>query len=237
MLEILPADPSLSFTWYFNATSGSNLTRIDKPLTSQGEVFEQGYYQVTVSNSDGCSATSAVTEIGFNLDLPFTLMPLENAQIIVCGESEFPTSVQSRDGTNYVWEYKELEPGPFEVFSDQVGGQVTIRKSGYYRASGAYGFCSFESSPFHVQFTSDSLFVPNVFSPNGDRYNQTFHVQSSQKISQLKIFNRYGAEIYASPVGRWDGGEHPTGTYFWSLSYEGCDNRQKQAKGWVSLLR
>jgi gliding motility-associated-like protein len=90
--------------------------------------------------------------------------------------------------------------------------------------------------PFHIQFASDSLLVPNVFSPNGDAYNQTFQVLSN-KILQLKIFNRYGAEIYESPDGKWDGGEHPSGTYFWSVKYEGCDTSQKQAKGWVSLLR
>ena len=237
VLQAMPVDPSLSFTWYFNATSGSGLTEIQKPLMSQAEVFEQGYYQVTVSNSDGCSATSPVVDIGFNRDLPFELIPMENAQVIVCDESEFTPSIQSRVGTIYTWEYKDLEGGPYEFISTQMDGQVTLRKNGFYRVSGEYGFCSFESLPFHIQFTTDSLFVPNFFSPNGDAYNQTFQVQSTNKIVQLKIFNRYGAEIYASPNGQWDGGEQPSGTYFWFVKYEGCDTRQKQAKGWVSLVR
>jgi gliding motility-associated-like protein len=235
LLQAMPDDPTLSFTWYFGATSGSGLSEIEKPLTSQAEVFEQGYYQVNVSNSDGCSATSQIVDIGFNRDLPFELKPGENSKVVVCDDSEFSASVQSRAGTIYGWEYKELETGAYDVISEQ--GQVTIRKNGYYRASGEYGFCSFESLPLHVQFASDSLFAPNVFSPNGDAYNQTFLVLSSQKIFQLKIFNRYGAEIYESSDGKWDGGEHPTGTYFWSVKYEGCDASQKHAKGWVSLLR
>ena len=237
VLQAMPVDPSLSYTWYFKATSGSGLTEIQKPLTSQAEVFEQGYYQVTVSNSDGCSATSPVVDIGLSPDLPFELIPMENAQMIVCDESEFTPSIQSRAGTIYTWEYKDLEGGPYEFISTQMDGQVTLRKNGFYRVSGEYGFCSFESLPFHIQFTTDSLFVPNVFSPNGDAYNQTFQVQSMNKIVQLKIFNRYGAEIYASPNGQWDGGEQPSGTYFWFVKYEGCDTRQKQAKGWVSLVR
>jgi CHU_C Type IX secretion signal domain len=56
----------------------------------------------------------------------------------------------------------------------------------------------------------------------------------------MEIYNRYGQKIYESAGYRndWDGGNFPTGTYFYRLQARrpGQENGL-EFKGWVQVLR
>ena len=236
MLQAQPADPGLTYTWYYSPSSNSDLLPIQRPLTSVAEVFERGYYQVSSANADGCTTSSEVINIGFDNDLYYQLTPGENIKNVVCGDPSLTISISSREGTNYIWEYKEFETDEYTESAAGSTPSQMVRKSGYYKVKGEYGFCSFESDQVIVEFVPDSVYVPNVFTPNGDDYNPTFKVMSPFQIVQLKIFNRYGAEIYSAAGPEWDGGNAPSGTYFWHIKYEGCET-PRVLKGWVSLVR
>jgi gliding motility-associated-like protein len=164
-------------------------------------------------------------------------VPAENAQVQLCNTEEFTLSAEAREGTKFSWRFKPLDrDDDYHVIDGQTSGQLLAKENGYYIAQGTYGFCSFESSPVLLQFVRDELFVPNVFTPNGDDKNQVFKVETNSTISRFTIFNRFGAEVNSNVAGEWDGGEAPAGVYFWYLKYNGCD-QQKEAKGWVQLLR
>ena len=188
------------------------------------------------ANADGCTTSSEVINIGFDNDLHYQLTPGENVKNVVCGDPSLTISISSREGTNYTWEYKEFETDEYTELAAGSTPSQMVRKSGYYKVKGEYGFCSFESDQVIVEFIPDSVYVPNVFTPNGDDYNPTFKVMSPFQIVQLKIFNRYGAEIYSAASPEWDGGNAPSGTYFWHIKYEGCET-PRVLKGWVSLVR
>lgn len=95
------------------------------------------------------------------------------------------------------------------------------------------------------------MFIPNVFSPNGDGVNDAFEVSfhSDQKISsyQLLIVDRWGNLLYQSndPATLWDGSSKgqllPSGVYIYALSFDYQDEKlgilHKYYKGDVSLLR
>jgi len=95
---------------------------------------------------------------------------------------------------------------------------------------------------------SDSVFVPNIFSPNDDSKNDVFFVKSSL-IQQLRvvIYNRWGQLIYeweGTNTG-WDGRSvsgalAPEGTYFYLISghlKDGSDIPDRFKKGYVTLVR
>lgn len=100
-----------------------------------------------------------------------------------------------------------------------------------------------------------TLFIPNAFSPNGDRKNDLFIIQGidNQLSSTLEIFNRWGAAVYKSSgdkyLNDWDGtsneglkigSELPIGTYFYvfKLSYlYNQENRKAKFNGYVELRR
>lgn len=82
------------------------------------------------------------------------------------------------------------------------------------------------------------IVVPNVFTPNGDGFNDNFVVQYLAELypnSKLYIYNRWGKRVYKSEnyQNDWDGEKHSEGTYFYTLFVS--DGTEKN--GTITLLR
>ncbi len=125
--------------------------------------------------------------------------------------------------------------------------QITSTKPGYVLITAKIGdsVSIVNGSPARVKFVPVNIYVPKVFTPNGDGTNDilkpilvgisTFHYWS--------IYNRWGNLIYTSqdPNSGWDGRykgvAQPVETYLWVA--EGVDNQGKTIvqKGMVSLVR
>ena len=82
--------------------------------------------------------------------------------------------------------------------------------------------------------------VPNVFTPNGDGYNDYFAVKSlptnscSDQFISVEIANRWGKTVFTSsdPQFRWYGTDAPVGTYYYLIK-----TAKQTFKGPLSLLR
>jgi gliding motility-associated-like protein len=81
--------------------------------------------------------------------------------------------------------------------------------------------------------------VPQVITPNGDGYNDSFDL-SGFDVSSLEVFNRNGIKVYSKNnysnefIGVSDkGDELPTGTYFYVMRYQG----DKVKSAWVYINR
>ena len=81
-----------------------------------------------------------------------------------------------------------------------------------------------------VRITVLDLFIPAGFSPNGDGVNDLFEITGLSAYSQraLKVFNRWGQEVYSSSsyTNDWDGRAEngqdlSDGTYFYILNLGG----------------
>jgi gliding motility-associated-like protein len=94
-------------------------------------------------------------------------------------------------------------------------------------------------------------YIPNTFTPDGDKYNQTFKPVFSTGISteqyEMLIFNRWGEIMFESNniyIG-WDGSygveglDCPSGTYTYKikLTLNGGLQEQVIVTGHVNLLR
>ena len=94
------------------------------------------------------------------------------------------------------------------------------------------------------------LFIPNVFSPNNDQYNERFYAVQQQGIVRevlvLRIFNRWGSEVFHSSnfnihtrSGWWDGRlknrQIAKGVYFYFLKVEFVNGDQRIYKGDVTV--
>lgn len=91
------------------------------------------------------------------------------------------------------------------------------------------------------------LFIPNVFTPNGDDKNVEFKpILNQRAISYtMKIFNRWGKEIYSTVGNPWygldqGGTEVSSGVYYYRIEYPceiGNSMAQKSKQGWVQVIR
>lgn len=102
-----------------------------------------------------------------------------------------------------------------------------------------------------VDFKAD-IFVPTVFSPNGDEANDYFTIFTNpfqtNQINSLQIFDRWGALIFETknipsnePEQGWDGrfkGQMMnSGVYVYIAVLEFPDGSEQQVKGSLTLLR
>ncbi|MEX1238496.1 MAG: gliding motility-associated C-terminal domain-containing protein, partial [Cyclobacteriaceae bacterium] len=83
-----------------------------------------------------------------------------------------------------------------------------------------------------------ALFIPNVFTPNGDGSNDVFFIRNlpqEPSVNQLMVSNRWGKEVFASEnyQNDWDGEGAADGIYFYRLQVAEKD----ALTGWVEIIR
>lgn len=81
----------------------------------------------------------------------------------------------------------------------------------------------------------DALFVPSLFTPNGDGKNDRFEIRNLPPASKLEVRDRWGKEVFKSSdyQNDWDGKDQENGTYFWNLNIPGSAERN----GWVQIMK
>lgn len=108
-------------------------------------------------------------------------------------------------------------------------------------------FCDIEieSGTMRVIECEDcDIFIPNVFSPNGDGINDYFEISTACHVqsAKIQIFDRYGTLIHESRhLDRiWDGGQKSTGVYVYRahIEHSVADGTQTRIfAGTVTLAR
>ena len=88
----------------------------------------------------------------------------------------------------------------------------------------------------------DILFIPNVLTPNGDGFNDSWEIRNISLFpkNSVRILNRWGDQVYSTNnyTNNWDGsygnGLLPAGTYYYILDLGGSWG---VFKGDVTILR
>ncbi|MCB0519504.1 MAG: gliding motility-associated C-terminal domain-containing protein [Lewinellaceae bacterium] len=141
----------------------------------------------------------------------------------------------SQPAASYTWQdgstnpkYKAVVPGKYSV-------EVTIHG------------CPF-SDEVELRPCEECLYVPNVFSPNGDGINDLFQGFPGCEILnyRLLVFDRWGSLLFESfqPSSGWDGNfkgkKMDIGAYAFLIGFDYINNnkvKHQQRKGIVNLLR
>jgi gliding motility-associated-like protein len=105
--------------------------------------------------------------------------------------------------------------------------------------SAVNGCIGFVTSAFKDLFVEEptfgcGLFIPNIFTPNGDGANDLLVIRNLPENSQIVISNRWGKEVYSSKDYKndWNGGDISDGVYFYRLSVAG-----ESLTGWIEIMR
>lgn len=195
-------------------TSGTTVTWDDGSTDVFRQVLESGHYWAE-ADLNGCSARDTVQVNFLTNTLPYQL-----PDTALCNGSGWQVSVADIPALDYVW-------------SDGTRGPAkSITTAGRYILMYEFGACSI-SDTFQVRIEDcdhPEIYIPNLFSPNGDGFNDYFTVYTDPgkviRSFRMQIMNRWGsllADIPSMTPG-WDGlvggTMVPAGTYIYRISVE-----------------
>jgi gliding motility-associated-like protein len=228
------APPSTNVVWMKEDTPQSDFTIIQNGGNSVN-IQSNGTVKV-VTETTFCSPKEASVII--NDSFTASLSPTETSIDFCPSDDKKLTAQSSLPGVSVIWKFYE-EFVSNETILNSSGPEVTPKQTGYYYATIEIGGCKVDTSPKHILILpADTVYIPNVFTPNGDGKNDLFRIVTNDPSPSLQIFNRYGKSIFVDTSNSgWNGGDSPAGVYFWYATLNNCIGEPKNHKGSVLLVR
>ena len=170
-----------------------------------------------------------VPNIAINFSAPIDVQFLSNAN----------------EPTTQYYSWNIYKDNNFIINRKDKDERYTFTEAGTYnvKLTVSNSICSYSDS-VKVIVTESEIYVPNVFTPNGDQKNDEFRVAYKSLISfQCWVYNRWGRQVYywTDPTKGWDGNingkKAVPGAYFYVINAVGSDKKVYKLKGDINLLR
>ncbi len=204
-------------------SSGEHMPSID--------ITNSGYYAVTITK-DSCLATDQI-DVEF---IPLPQVDIGN-DTTLCLDASLFFDVQF-PYADYLWQ---------DGSTDSI---FTINESGFYTIQ-VSNPCGLAFDQIEVAYEDcQEIFIPNIFSPNGDKINDLFMMQDGGdviNIEQLIIFDRWGNQLFEATNflpndsqygwnGKFKGKRMPEGVYIYSAIVHFKDQSSSFFSGDVTLI-
>jgi gliding motility-associated-like protein len=151
----------------------------------------------------------------------------------------------------------EVSGGPYVAIDSTK--QLSYVHQLLNKATGCYVVQAVDSTGLRSAFSNvvcqdecAFFLLPNIFTPNGDNLNETFHPKTTSPVrrTHVQIFSRWGRKVYDSdkdPYINWTGATQGEGTnglvsnglyyYLAEVEFDNTANTKRTFKGWVELVR
>lgn len=245
--EISPASCGLpngkASVWVTGGTMPYSLSwqpNVSTSTTANGILA--GEYEVFVEDTNGCKdkLKLQVQDLG-SPEALFTSQPLPSDSLIFEG-TPIKFQNQSTNAASYSWNFGDGNATTI------VNPSNTYYESGYYTVT-LIAYDRYHACPdtfaltYHI-LPPGTLYIPNVFTPNGDGANDYFLMAGLGVAEvELVLYDRWGIEItrLKSLPEMWDGKVEgipaPEGTYTYKVYARFLDGRTWRRAGTVTLLR
>ncbi|MEO0726214.1 MAG: gliding motility-associated C-terminal domain-containing protein [Bacteroidota bacterium] len=216
------------------------------PVIQPATVFA-GDHIVTVEDINGCTA-----ETTFNIASPGQIIiDIASPIVVELGDSttQLLPNITPSDNYNYLW-----TPGLY-LSSDTIRNPFVFPEESleYTLTIVNENGCSATETVFVELDANRNVFIPNIFSPNGDGRNDEFRIFACLGVDQItsaRLFDRWGgllveqtlldpACLNGTPL--WDGTKGadtlPPGVYVYMIEVEFLDGVVLTYRGDVTLIR
>lgn len=237
----------LTFLWSSDPVSSIPHPGIDIDPITFSPPLEDVTYNLKVSTL-GCSSEASFFYESIHIKADFTIDPME-------GEAPLEVSLTDNSirGYTYEWDFGD----------DSVSNLSDPLPHTYYKP-GEYTILLTIESELHcidslrsqtITVEPSALAIPNVFTPDGDGYNDWFMIESkSLRFVSMEVFSRSGLKVYGfsgtderlKEWTGWDGNVNNSsikaspGVYFYIIRAYGWDDIEydsKEYRGFVYLYR
>jgi gliding motility-associated-like protein len=206
-----------------------------------------GQYETTINNLAGCDSTIRIALSQLPMGDQIHLPP---DQEIDLGESIdiIPLYIDP----DYSAIYWTAEDGGYLTEELNITSFRPLESTQLFlHATDGFGCPVMDSISIRVNKSNYTLYIPNVFTPNGDHLNDYFNFQaplSLDHIVRFIVFDRWGNKMYQSSFpdrlngdwgwdGNFRGKEAPPGVYTYMIEAVFIDGYSEIFSGDVSLLR
>ncbi|MBB4080212.1 gliding motility-associated-like protein [Lewinella aquimaris] len=178
---ILPQTlPQASLVWADIATAGARV------------VEESGTYPFTLTSDNGCTTTDSFVVILAEspvIDLP------ESFSVAECTVVQLNTGISDSTRFDFSW------TGDFDLCEDCANPSVFVAQSGpvYLQVVDMETGCLSTDSTSILITSSQVIYIPNAFSPNGDGVNDAFTVfsrKANTTVKSIDIYDRWGDHVF-----------------------------------------
>lgn len=194
-----------------------------------------GIYPITYTFTDGACTYTATTDVEVEVAGPLSLLILDEEVCL----SRKPT-IGTKSNEQYVnLEWYHAIGKEHTLIASNVP-EVEIHHLGTYYAIGKLHDCLVYSDTVHLRAKPNNLFVPNVFTPNGDAFNEEFQILGENiEDFYLKIINRWGRVVFETRDrnNRWKAENSPAGIYYYAINYKDCYNKYQQLTGPLTVMK
>lgn len=233
-------DTTYNYTWTFSDGYVSHDMNAVHSIPSSGN-FSVG---LSITNSFGCTSDSSSLQaiiVHPNAIADFTPNTFEQTTL-------YPTFMfnnQSVDASIFEWHFGDGTTSNLynveHTYAEYGDFTITLNANNQYNCPG-------QTQLVVTVKPSFELYVPNAFTPDGDKFNNVFKVEGYGIIEEgftMEIYNRWGEMIFYSTDinGGWDGtykGENnivQDGVYTWKVRFKDITYATHEKHGHVSLLR
>lgn len=229
-LQLIATGNTGNYLWY--PTTFISCTTCPDPIVNPPL---KTTYSVVFISPTGCNDTATST---VQINPPFTLSLVNKDTTIEVGER---IDLQASGAFSYFW-----DPN---YYISNVSNAITFATPFDTVSYTVIGYDSLGECPqikgFKVNTFEKDLFVPNAFSPNGDKLNDILKLSSKTyiKLLEFRIFNRWGNEVFSakSLSDGWDGTLHgkecDLGTYYYTAQWNYPSGKVVKHTGSILLLR
>jgi len=247
VLSVTNPQAGLAYNWYSVATGGASLAS-GTSFTANNVTANTTYYVESVTTGGCTSTTRTPVTVSLLQQLSQPVVTLTNTTFtsLTFSWNTVPGATGYQVTTNGGATYQTPSSGATgttHTVSGLTGNTTVIIQ---VRALGVQPCeTSLLSAPVSgTTFSSKEIFVPNVFTPNGDGKNDVLLVYGNYVASiQLRIFNQWGQLIFVSDNmsngwnGTYRGQQQPAGVYAYILKVVLQDGIIVNKKGSISLIR
>jgi gliding motility-associated-like protein len=229
----LPATSVNGITGIWSPVTVSNQTSGTYTFTpTAGQCAGNFIFNVTVTPAATVDA-EADTTVKDGAVIPGNTLTGTHAGVIFNWTNSNTSIGLSASGTGNIPSFTAINKG-----SITIKGTITITP--------VYNGCPGAAKTYVVTVIplDKDVFVPNVFTPNGDGKNDILYAYSNyiDKL-EMRIFNQYGQQVQliTDPKKGWDGKykgtPQPVGVYVYTVKATMTDGRVIQLSGNITLLR
>ena len=228
----LTGGPAGMTTYAWTGPNGFTASTQITSVSSTATVDMAGVYNLTVSNSSGCTSADTTT-VTVNVNPIAIAGPDQELDFV------FETQMEAELSTLETGEWSLISGSGLISDKNSPTAMVTELSSdeNTFLWKVQNGNCEADAE---VKITVNDLFVPSVITPDGDGKNDYFKINENIGKVYLAVFNRWGNEEYTNEGYKndWDGrnnkgAELPADTYFYVLKFE----NGKIRKGSVLIKR